>query len=94
MKKLTVCLSVAVSLVLSGLFAHGTEKVAMDAVDVKALFEEKCSVCHSADRAKKKQKTADEWTKTVIRMKNVNGCPITDEEAKLIIDYLAKNYGL
>jgi len=24
----------------------------------------------------------------------VNGCPIIDEGAKLIIDYLAKNYGL
>lgn len=59
----------------------------------RALFEQKCSVCHSPDRAKAKKKDRAGWEKTVMRMKNVNGCPITDEEAKTIIDYLAKNYG-
>lgn len=28
-----------------------------------------------------------------MRMKNVNGAQITDQEAKEIIDYLAKNFG-
>lgn len=28
-----------------------------------------------------------------MRMKNVRGAPINDEEANLITDYLAKNYG-
>ncbi len=93
MKTITVCLSVAVCWVFSGPSAYGAEKAAMDEVAVKALFEQKCSTCHSADRPKSKTKTAAEWTKTVMRMKNVNGCPITDEEAKLIIGYLAKNYG-
>jgi mono/diheme cytochrome c family protein len=93
MKTITVCLSVAVCLSLSGLLILGTETAAMDEAGVKALFEQKCSTCHSADRPKSKTKTAAEWTKTVMRMKNVNGCPITDEEAKLIIGYLAKNYG-
>jgi mono/diheme cytochrome c family protein len=59
----------------------------------KALLEQKCSICHSADRPKAKKKDRAGWEKTVMRMKNVNGCPITDEEAKTIIDYLAKNYG-
>ncbi len=59
----------------------------------KALFEQKCSVCHGSDRAKAKRKDRAGWEKTVMRMKNVNGCPITDEEAKTIIDYLAQNYG-
>ena len=61
--------------------------------DAKALFESKCSACHSIDRPKSKRKTAAEWEKTVMRMKNVNGCPITDEEAKTIITYLVNNYG-
>ena len=59
----------------------------------RALFEQKCSVCHAADRAKAKKKDRAGWEKTVMRMKNVNGCPITDAEAKSIIDYLSKNYG-
>jgi len=59
----------------------------------KGLFEQKCSVCHAADRAKAKKKDRAGWEKTVLRMKNVNGCPITDDEAKTIIDYLAKTYG-
>ncbi len=58
--------------------------------DNKSLFEKKCSTCHSIDRPKSKKKTEDEWKKTVMRMKNVNGAAITDEEAKKIIDYLSK----
>jgi hypothetical protein len=44
------------------------------------------------DRPKSNKKTANEWENTVMQMKNVNGVPITDEEAKVIIDYLSKNY--
>lgn len=61
--------------------------------DAKALFEAKCGLCHSIDRPKKKRKTRDAWTKTVMRMKNRNGCPITEEEANRIIDHLSENYG-
>jgi cytochrome c5 len=54
----------------------------------KALFEEKCSACHALSRPLGKNKDRDGWAKTVIRMQKVNGCPITDAEAKEIIDYL------
>jgi mono/diheme cytochrome c family protein len=57
------------------------------------LFEGKCSLCHSADRPKSKKKTKKEWEATVMRMKNVNGAPLSDEEAGIIIEYLAENYG-
>ena len=39
-----------------------------------------------------KNKSKEGWTGTVLRMKNKNGCPINDEEAKMIIDYLAEKY--
>jgi len=58
----------------------------------KSLFETKCGICHSLDRPKAKKKDRAGWEKTVMRMKNANGCPITDDEAKAIIDHLAKNY--
>jgi mono/diheme cytochrome c family protein len=59
----------------------------------KALFESKCSACHPISRPLGKNKDRDGWAKTVARMQKVNGCPITDEEAKTIIDYLVQVRG-
>jgi cytochrome c5 len=63
-------------------------------VNVEQLFESKCSLCHSIERPKSKKKSKEGWKTTVMRMKNKNGCPITDEEAQMIIDYLADKYGI
>lgn len=57
--------------------------------DAKALFERKCSVCHSLDRPLGRNRERKWWVETVTRMQKVNGCPLTDEEARTIIDYLA-----
>ena len=54
----------------------------------KALFEAKCSVCHALSQPMGKNKDRDGWTATVTRMRKVNGCPLTDVEAKEIVDYL------
>lgn len=89
MKRLSVYLAAIGLLSVSGLFAHTEGK---SEVDTEALFEKKCSICHSIDKPKSTKKTKKGWGKTVKRMKK-NGCPITDEEAKIIIDYLAENYG-
>jgi cytochrome c2 len=89
MKNITVYLLVFLFLAVSVKAVYSGQ----EAVDGKALFEKKCRLCHSIERPKSKQKTADGWKSTVTRMKNVNGAPITDEEAKIIIDYLAENYG-
>jgi len=62
------------------------------AIDAKTLFEKKCSACHSADRAKSLKKTNEEWTKTVTQMKEKTA-NITNDEAKLIVDYLTTTYG-
>ncbi|MEE9176754.1 MAG: hypothetical protein V3U19_11360 [Thermodesulfobacteriota bacterium] len=63
----------------------------------KALFESKCSVCHSPDRPRSKRKTRDEWSSTVKRMQDKNGARtkagLTDADAEIIIDYLAADYG-
>lgn len=62
-------------------------------MSAEQLFEGKCSLCHSIDRPKAKKKSKEGWESTVMRMKNKNGCPISDEEAMMIIDYLAEEYG-
>ncbi len=75
------------------LMAVGTVAAAQGAADGKALFDEKCGICHATDRPSSKKKDAEGWEKTVMRMKNVNGAPISDEQAKAIIEYLTKTYG-
>jgi cytochrome c5 len=59
----------------------------------KELFKAKCSICHPLSRPLGKTKDKAGWTATVTRMKNVNGCPITDEEAQRIIGYLVSERG-
>jgi len=90
MKHISLCITLALFLSLPVVCACSAEKQPGDS---KTLFEKKCSGCHSLDKPKSKQKTAAEWTETVMRMKNKNGAPVSDEEAKTIIDHLAKNYG-
>ncbi len=54
----------------------------------KELFEAKCAICHPLSRPLGQTMNRDGWMATVTRMQKVNGCPITDEEAKTIVDYL------
>lgn len=61
--------------------------------NARNLFENKCGMCHSIEIPRSKMRTKEEWEATVMRMKKVNGAPINDEEAKIVIDHLAKNYG-
>jgi cytochrome c5 len=75
---------------VSGSAAYGAERFAEDG---QGLFEQKCGTCHTASRSTSQQKTAREWQRTVSRMKNVHGASITDDEAKTIVEYLAKNHG-
>jgi hypothetical protein len=88
MRELLICMCGMFLLVSLGTPLYGA-----DSGDAKSLFEQKCGTCHNSSRATTKSKTEEEWKTTVLRMKNVNGCRITDEEAKAIIDYLTKNHG-
>ncbi len=88
--KTTIILTMVLTLILSGISLYAVEETKVDA---KALFEKKCIQCHNLDTARTKRKTAAEWKSVVMRMKNVNRCPITDEEAEVITEYLTKNYG-
>ena len=89
MKKILVCV-IGLSLFLlfgvdqSG-HANGTR--------AKSLFEKKCSICHSIERAKSEAKTRKDWETTVMRMINVHDGPITSDEAQMMIEYLTEHYG-
>jgi hypothetical protein len=57
--------------------------------------ENTCSICHSLDyiRMNSPFPSAALWTAEVNKMINVFGAPVEPADAKVIIDYLIKNYG-
>jgi len=74
------------------LVSFPVQSMGQEAADAKVSFERKCIACHSAARATSLKKTNEEWTKTVMRMKNRTQS-IKADEARVIIDYLTKTYG-
>ena len=56
-----------------------------------ALLEERCSGCHPTSLTESKQKTPKQWQATVSRMIN-RGAGLTDEEKKVLVDYLSETY--
>ena len=70
-----------------------------DAIQLKAgegrdLTTGRCVLCHSLDYIPANAPAMDRaaWQKTVQKMRERFGAPITDEEAKTIVDYLGANY--
>jgi cytochrome c5 len=54
-----------------------------------------CSICHSVDYILMNSPIQDAagWDKTVTKMIKVMGAPITPEDSKIIVAYLAQHYG-
>ncbi len=92
-KRIIVSLLASSAIALSGVWHHSQASEEGGRINAEQLFERKCSICHSISRPKSKKKSKQGWTSTVMRMKNKNGCPITDEEAEAIINYLAEKFG-
>ncbi|MBI5639506.1 MAG: hypothetical protein HZA17_03685 [Nitrospirae bacterium] len=88
--KITGILFICIALLaVSGAIIYGQEDAAGDA---RALFEGKCSACHSTDVPKAEKMSIKGWEETVEQMRRY-GCRLSDSEAKVIIEFLAKNYG-
>jgi sulfite dehydrogenase (cytochrome) subunit B len=58
------------------------------------LTEGRCIICHSVEYIPANAPAMDRaaWQKTIQKMRDRYGAPITDEEAKQILDYLSANY--
>lgn len=53
-----------------------------------------CRICHSLDYITTQQKfTKVKWQAEVTKMIKTYGAPISEENAKIIADYIATNYG-
>jgi hypothetical protein len=67
----------------------GRQASSSETPDPKALFEKRCSRCHSIDKTNKTE-SAEYWKTTVAKMKKKFFSGISDEEATIIADYLIK----
>jgi cytochrome c5 len=61
--------------------------------DGKALFEQKCSVCHELTRATSRAETKEGWAKIVKDMQSKKADWISDADAAKIVDFLAAEHG-
>ncbi len=59
----------------------------------KALFEQKCGVCHDLDRATGRAETRTSWAEIVKTMQMKKADWISDAEAAKILEFLATEHG-
>lgn len=61
----------------------------------KDAVETNCGGCHSLDYVQMNSPfmKPETWTAEVTKMIKVMGAPISDDDAKKIVDYLTANYG-
>jgi mono/diheme cytochrome c family protein len=60
------------------------------------MVEDNCGSCHSLDYLRTNSLFLDRkgWQSEVVKMISAFGAPVTPEDAKTIVDYLVKNYGI
>lgn len=59
----------------------------------KEILEKKCSTCHAPEQVTTFGRSAEEWHEVVVNMIDL-GAEVTEEEAKVLVEYLAKNWPL
>jgi mono/diheme cytochrome c family protein len=63
------------------------------AAEGKALFEQKCGVCHDIGRATARQETKEKWTEIVKTMQGKKADWIADADVAKIVEFLASEHG-
>jgi mono/diheme cytochrome c family protein len=66
---------------------------ASPAAEGKALFEQKCIVCHPLDRATAHAETKEKWVQIVKEMQGKKAGWISDADAAKIVEFLAAEHG-
>ncbi|PWU10644.1 MAG: hypothetical protein C5B51_03940 [Terriglobia bacterium] len=59
----------------------------------RELVEDVCTYCHSLAKLAGQELTQEEW-RDLIKGMIFEGAPVTDDEFQLIVEYLAKHYGI
>ena len=86
--------ALAVLLVASLAAAAGEESVKLQDAPGRDLVVARCSACHSVDYVQMNAPVLDRtgWEKSVRKMIDQFGAPISEADARSILDYLAANY--
>jgi len=71
----------------------GTKLATLPEGKGKAVVESRCYACHSADLLVQQRLTGKQWTATVEKMTRW-GAAVTDAEKPVIVEYLAKRFGV
>jgi len=74
--------------------AAGEESIQLKDAPGRDLTTGRCIICHSLEYIPSNAPAMNRaaWQKTIQKMKDRFGAPITDEEAKQILDYLDGSY--
>src|SRR5687768_6803346 len=57
----------------------------------KEILEKKCSTCHAPEQVTTFGRSAEEWHEVVVNMIDL-GAEVNEEEAKVLVEYLTKNW--
>lgn len=93
----TICFAYAQTVVSTG--TKKTITLPPEKVDLKPgkgmdTVATSCNVCHSVDYIPMQPNgTKEKWTAEVNKMIKVYGAPVSEENAKIIVDYIATYYG-
>ena len=86
--------SLALAGACSPLWAAGEETIQLADAPGRDLTIGRCIICHSLEYIPSNAPAMNRgaWQKTLQKMKDRFGAPLTDEEAKQILDYLDGSY--
>ena len=89
-----VAVSAALGVAAASAAAAGEESLTLHEGSARALTAGRCAICHSLDYIPNNAPVMDRsgWQKTIQKMRERFGAPISDQEAQQILDYLAGNY--
>lgn len=84
--------TIILALAFSGIVRAEPEAAAGEG---RELFVARCSSCHSVDYIEMHARfgTRALWESQVAKMRNAYKAPMTDEDAKVIVNYLERQYG-
>jgi cytochrome c5 len=94
--KLRMRLIFASCALLAAGVARGASEESIKLLDApgRDLVKARCSACHSVDYVQMNAPVFDRagWQKSVRKMIDVFGAPISDDDASRIVEYLGNNY--
>jgi hypothetical protein len=89
-----VAVSAALAVAVAAAALAGEDSLTLREGSARDLTAGRCAICHSLDYIPNNAPVMDRtgWQKTIQKMRERFGAPISDQEAQQILDYLAGTY--